>query len=87
MRSTWILAAAMLLPSGLMAQKTLPDGTILPISLNKGLNALRVHEGQEIRATVMQDISGRSSDFVSSLIVLSAHHSPDCPLTRFACCP
>jgi hypothetical protein len=58
MRGTWLLAAAMLLPAGLMAQNALPDGTILPISLNKGLSAIHVHAGQEIHATVMQDIPG-----------------------------
>ena len=58
MKVTWILAATMLLPVGSMAQNALPEGTILPISLNKDLNALRVHAHQEIRAEVMQDIPG-----------------------------
>jgi len=58
MRGTWILAATMLLPAGVRAQNVLPEGTILPVSLDKDLNAHRLHLGQEIRATIMQSIPG-----------------------------
>lgn len=57
MKSAWILAAALLLPPGMAAQSVvLPSGTILPIELDTGLNAAKVHPGEEIRATVMQNI-------------------------------
>jgi len=55
---TWILAAAFVLPVGMAAQPVLPAGTILPVSLDTGLNAAKVHPGQQIRATVMQNIPG-----------------------------
>lgn len=58
MKTTLIVAVTMLLPAGVMAQEALPHGTILPISLERGLDSSRVHPGQEIRAKVMQDIPG-----------------------------
>lgn len=58
MKYAWLLAAAVLLPVGLVAQSALPPGTILPVSINKGINAAKVHPGQQIRAVVMQNIPG-----------------------------
>jgi hypothetical protein len=58
MRYTWILATVLLLPVGMAAQSVLPSGTILPVSLDTGLNAAKAHPGQQIRATVMQNIPG-----------------------------
>lgn len=58
MRSKWILAAAMMLPAAAAAQKTVPAGTIIPVSLDNDINAQRAHAGDEIRATVMQNLPG-----------------------------
>ena len=57
MKHTWILAV-LLLPVGMAAQSVLPPGTILPVNLDTGLNATKVHPGEQIRATVMQNIPG-----------------------------
>lgn len=58
MRSTWIFAAILCSPPGIIAQTAIPSGTILPISLDTSLNAAKIHPGQEIRATVMQNVPG-----------------------------
>ncbi|MGC1870287.1 MAG: hypothetical protein WA700_04955 [Acidobacteriaceae bacterium] len=58
MKCASILAAVLLLPVGMTAQSVLPSGTILPVNLDTGLNAAKVHPGQQIRATVMQNIPG-----------------------------
>ncbi len=52
------LAAVLALPVVLVAQNALPSGTILPVSLDTSLNAAKVHSGQQIRATVMQNVAG-----------------------------
>ena len=54
----WIFAALLCVPPGIIAQTAIPSGTILPVSLDTGLNAAKTHPGQEIRATVMQNIPG-----------------------------
>ena len=58
MRYQWLLAALLSIPPGIGAQTQLPSGIIVPISLDTGLNAAKVRPGQEIRATVMQDVPG-----------------------------
>lgn len=58
MKTSWVLAAILLLPGGLAAQSVLPAGTLIPIQTKTGLNADKVKMGQEIRATVAQDIPG-----------------------------
>ena len=58
MKYAWILAAILTLPVAAMAKTALPPGTILPVSLDKGLNASKVHAGMEIRAKVMQNVPG-----------------------------
>lgn len=58
MKYTCILAAILMLPVGMAAQGVLPAGTILPVRLDTGINAAKVHPGQPIRATVMQNIPG-----------------------------
>jgi hypothetical protein len=40
----------------LFAQKTIPAGTILPVSLNTSLNSRKLGSGQVITARVMQDV-------------------------------
>ena len=57
MRCNWLLAAFLCLPLGIAAQNV-PAGTIIPISLDTSLNAAKIHPGQMIRATVMQDVTG-----------------------------
>jgi hypothetical protein len=58
MKYTWMLAAMMLLPVGVMAQKAAPLGTIIPVQLDKDINTGKVHAGQEIKATVTQGVPG-----------------------------
>jgi hypothetical protein len=52
------VAATLLLPSGLKTQTALPSGTIIPISLDRSLDATKSHPGQQFRSTVMQDVPG-----------------------------
>jgi hypothetical protein len=58
MRCSWIFAALLCIPPGVIAQNGIPSGTILPLSLDTNLNASKIHPGQKIRATLMQDIPG-----------------------------
>jgi hypothetical protein len=53
-----VFAASLSVAPSIMAQTAIPSGTILPISLDTGLNAAKVHPGQQIRATVMQNVPG-----------------------------
>jgi hypothetical protein len=41
-----------------MAEAQLPPGTILPVSLDRGIDARKAHSGQRIQAEVMQDLPG-----------------------------
>lgn len=52
------LGLLLLLASSLAAQNVIPAGTILPLQLDTGLNAAKAKAGQEIRASVMQNIPG-----------------------------
>lgn len=58
MKSIWMLVAMLCLPMEINGQTVLPPGTIVPVSLDKSLDARKSHAGQEIRATVMQDVPG-----------------------------
>jgi hypothetical protein len=58
MRFEWLLAMFLGVAPVIAAQTAIPPGTILPISLDTSLNAAKVHPGQPIRATIMQDIPG-----------------------------
>jgi len=63
MQWKWIFAAlgfaaSLSLPPDVLAQSTIPSGTILPLTLDTGLNAAKVRPGQQIRATVMQAVPG-----------------------------
>lgn len=58
MNIAWILALAILMPSALIAQEPLPPGTLLPVSLDRTLNAAKARPGQEVRGEVMQNIPG-----------------------------
>lgn len=55
-----IFAAVLCLPAVILAQSTVPSGTLVPVSLDHRLNSNKVHAGQPITATVMQDIPGTS---------------------------
>jgi hypothetical protein len=71
----WMLAA----PLALAAQSSLPNGTILPVSLDHSLNVGKVHAGQTIRGTIMQSIPGtavhRGAKVVGQIVAVTA--SPD----------
>ena len=53
-----VLAAFVAIPLAVSAQSALPSGTILPVSLDGSINARKAHAGEEIRATVMQNVPG-----------------------------
>lgn len=57
-RQAWILVAILLLPAAGMAQNSIPPGTLLPVTLDTGLNSAKARPGQQIRARVMQDVPG-----------------------------
>lgn len=79
----WMLAAILILPAAATAQSPLPDGTILPISLDWGLSASKVHPGQQIRAEVMQDVPGTSIRRGAKVLghVVEVHLSGNGPAT------
>ena len=84
----WIgmLAAILILPvlpAAAAPQSTLPAGTILPIALDHGLNASKVHAGQTIRAEVMQDVPGTTIRRGAKVVghVAEVHASPNGPAT------
>ena len=58
MNYRWMLVAALLVSSVAAAQNAIPSGTIVPVALETGLNADRLHAGQPIRAEVMQNVPG-----------------------------
>lgn len=53
-----ICIAGLWLPLAAVGQTALPPGTILPVSLDKSLNARKAHAGQTVQATIMQSIPG-----------------------------
>lgn len=52
------LALLALLPLSLLAQNSIPAGTVLPVQLDTGLNARKLHTDEAIRARIMQNIPG-----------------------------
>lgn len=55
-----LLALLCLSPFSLPAQTPIPAGTVLPVELDTGLNARKMHADQTVRARVMQNIPGTS---------------------------
>ncbi len=58
MKQVWILLAAVLMAHAARAQNSLPSGTLLPVSLETGLNAAKLHAGEQIRGRIMQNVPG-----------------------------
>ncbi len=58
MKFACILAAILAMPAVVTADEALPAGTILPVCLERSVNASKAHPGMEIRAKLMQDIPG-----------------------------
>lgn len=58
MHCKWILAAMLSFSQLTLAENVIPPGTIIPVSLDTGMNAAKLKPGQAIRATVMQDVPG-----------------------------
>lgn len=76
MRYVWMLAAILALPGIVTAEDTLPSGTIVPVSLDRGLNANKARSGMEIRAKVMQDVPGtpirRGAEVIGHIVQASS---------------
>jgi hypothetical protein len=72
-----IVAATLLLPSGLETQTALPSGTIIPISLDTSLDAAKIHAGQAFRSTVMQDVPGTFIKRLAKVLEHVLKASPD----------
>ena len=51
-----LFACLLFLPSQLIAQNTIPAGTILPLRLNSSLNSRKTKPGETITARLMQDV-------------------------------
>jgi hypothetical protein len=79
MKCAWILVVALLPASAAVAQNSIPPGTLLPISLDTGLSAARLHAGQTIHGRVMQDIPGtpvrRHNLVIGHVVEVQAAHS------------
>ena len=56
MKRTLLLALALAFSIKLIAQNSIPAGTILPLRLNSSLNAKKTKSGRAISASVMQDV-------------------------------
>ena len=72
----------------LAAQAVVPPGTILPVSLDTGLDARKAASGQPIRAEIMQDIPGtpikRRAHVVGHVVQASGpSHGPARLVLRF----
>jgi len=78
MRCEWILTLFLAAAPAIAAQSAIPSGTILPISLDTSLNAARVHPGEMIKATVMQDVPGTAIHRRAKVVgtVISAGATP-----------
>lgn len=57
MKFPW-LVLLWLLPLSLAAQNPIPAGTVLPVQLDTGLNARKLHTDQTVRARIMQNVPG-----------------------------
>jgi hypothetical protein len=83
MKYAWVLlvAEALSLPVSALAQSALRAGTIIPVTLNRGLRADRAQAGRAITAKVMQDIPGtpvrRGSQVLGHVVQVQApEHGP-----------
>lgn len=56
MKSSLLIVLALASSIRLIAQDSIPDGTILPLRLNVSLNSKKTKPGQAISARVMQDV-------------------------------
>ncbi len=56
MKYTLLLAVMLASSISLIAQESIPPGTILPLRLNSSLNSKKAKPGQAISASVMQDV-------------------------------
>ena len=78
LRSVFMLALSLAVAAAGHAQKPLPSGTILPVSLDTSMNTARLHAGQPIRATVMQNVPGtpvrRGSRVYGQILQVDAPH-------------
>jgi len=90
MQTNWISVALafiafLAIPLSSRAQNALPSGTILPISLDTGLNAAKLHPGRQIRATVMQAVPGtqirRRAHVTGSVVQVGASNNGHIKLT------
>jgi len=53
MDSKWVFSILLCIAPNAIAQAAIPHGTIIPLSLDTGLNAAKIRSGQQIRATVI----------------------------------
>ena len=53
-----VLGAVLLVPAARASDSVLPAGTLLPVTLNHGLNAQKLHAGQAIELRLTQSIPG-----------------------------
>jgi hypothetical protein len=79
MRLAALLALALTLPLFASAQASLPAGTVVPVTLERGINAARARAGQSIRARVEQAIPGTPVKRHSHVLgqVVSVSRLPD----------
>jgi hypothetical protein len=52
----WFVVAFLLLSTSLLAQTTIPAGTVLPAQLNSTLTSGKSRQGETVTATIMQDV-------------------------------
>lgn len=77
------VALLCLLPVALLAQSPVPAGTVLPVQLDTGLNARRLHTDEVIRARIMQDIPGTPIRRGAHLVGHVVQVTPDEMTIRF----
>lgn len=58
MKLAWLLAGVLAITTPVSAQSALPAGTLLPVSLDHGWNAAKLHSGQTVRVRLMQSVPG-----------------------------
>lgn len=95
MKLAYVFAAALALtlPARIAAgiadasQDALPAGTLLPVSLNHGLNAHKLHAGQTIEAELMQSIPGtdvrRGAKVIGQVVQVSTSGASQQLVLRF----
>lgn len=84
MKITWLVAGMLTLPLACVARSQpagLPAGTLLPVSLDHGLNAQKLHAGEMIRARLMQSVPEtrvhRGAQVVGRVVTVKT--APDAP--------